>query len=699
MSLLLLTGARDHPHAETICSEPGTLQQATFESAILGNPLDYAVYLPPCYTTAMRYPVIYLLHGSNRTHEHWPSLGIVEALDRGISAGAYPPLIVAMPHGSWIANENRFAGTLTWSSILLSEFMPHLEANYAASTDPTQRAIGGISRGGFWAYNIALRYPEQFAAVGGHSAFFDPGHFPAEYNPLDLARTAPSIDGLRLWLDRGVDDYAWYGLDLMGAALNARGIPHTYTIYPEGEHADAYWAAHLDDYLTFYTADWTVEAVELPTIAHSFDVSQGDLFLPAAAFGTLRDDLSGDRLLRVYAGTLDFDLVLDESTAAALRGHGVGLNAETRVVPDAALIETLWGERDSYTLIAFDALAPALRPLTVDGVLPFDDDLTRYPFIFEAAQPNYARAALARMLFSGVTAPSRASLPVIDANGVDWLTSGIADVTRRADWYHTSLEISFTEGCPASDEPVIGGLCGKAAHFGLFDALGTDIIELTGNHNLDYGVNAYLGTLDLIDTAGFARVGGGATLDEARQPLTLDTAGGRVALLACNWNGPDYALATVERPGAAFCTLDWLRETIPALAADHDLVIVTVQYAEYNQRSPIQRQQNHLRTLADLGADVIIGTQAHIPQAFEFYPAADGRMVFIHYGLGNLFFDQTGPGFVDFFMDELLIYEGRLLGVHLLTGTIEERARPRWMTADERADLLRLTFEASGFNP
>ena len=71
---------------------------------------------------------------------------------------------------------------------------------------------------------------------------------------------------------------------------------------------------------------------------------------------------------------------------------------------------------------------------------------------------------------------------------------------------------------------------------------------------------------------------------------------------------------------------------------------------------------------------------------------------FIHYGLGNLFFDQmdmlaTRQAFVDTYV----IYDGRLLSVELWTGLIENWARPRLLTAEERADLLNTVFAASGW--
>jgi poly-gamma-glutamate synthesis protein (capsule biosynthesis protein) len=78
----------------------------------------------------------------------------------------------------------------------------------------------------------------------------------------------------------------------------------------------------------------------------------------------------------------------------------------------------------------------------------------------------------------------------------------------------------------------------------------------------------------------------------------------------------------------------------------------------------------------------------------EFYKGA-----FIHYGLGNLFFDQyylglpTSQGF----LDRHVFYDGRYLGVEPLGILFIDFARPRPMTRQERTVLLRSVFEASGW--
>lgn len=724
LALLFTLPAHSFTGWQPCAATAGTVERGSYRSEIAQTTMYYSVYTPPCYDSTTRtYPILYLMHGSNEDDGHWLRLGLKELLDTGISDGTLPPVIVALPFGEWIANQNQF-DRVSWSTVFLETFMPLVEGRYRVDAERGGRAIGGISRGGFWAFHLAFRHPDLFSSVGGHSAFFDDYHAPPEYNPLRLAQTAPNLDTLRIWLDRGRDDYARQHLDLMHERLRQRGIAHEYRLYPEGQHNNAYWRQHVLDYLRFYTAAWqpTPPPAALPvmfatntpasviTPPPAAPTPSGDglaLFLPAVSFPSLQAWLRVDRLQAIRDGQHDAKLTLDETTAAALRQLGISLSPQTAVVPDDALLNTLWRDRTRFTLLAFDRLSPRYRVLSLaldasdtpaHPLDLLDSGAEIYPFAFRDGPPNFFPDRLTRLLLSGVTALTRNTRTALDRLGVPAAASGIQAYTARVDFFHTSNEVSFSPGCPQSDEPPLGAFCSKQDHFELFDRLGLDIVELTGNHNNDYGFSAYLDTLAWYRERGIQTVGGGEDLNQAQQPLALEHHGNRIIMVACNWAGPYYALASATRPGAAPCDWNWFRAHLPALASDSDLLVVTVQHQEFEEYLPTPQQRQDFRGLADLGADVVIGTQAHKPQTMEFYTTARGTQAFLHYGLGNLFFDQPFWGNMRFFMDQLFIYDGRLLGLDLFTGIIDDLARPRPMTADEQFNFLAFMFNAqAGF--
>ncbi|GAB4576117.1 MAG: hypothetical protein Kow0077_30990 [Anaerolineae bacterium] len=224
------------------------------QSRVAGRDMPYRVYVPPCYFELQRrYPVVYLLHGAGETERQWEELELQERLDSGIVLGQYPPMIVVMPYGGSLLPDNDFDSDVPpMEAYLLDELIPRIETDFCVWEDRDHRAIGGISRGGFWALSIAFRHPERFGAVGAHSPALDTSRTPADFNPLNLSMSAPFIDTLRIYLDTGAKDPVRPEVDQLSTNLVRRQIPHDYVINPLGEHTDEYWAAHLPDYLAFY---------------------------------------------------------------------------------------------------------------------------------------------------------------------------------------------------------------------------------------------------------------------------------------------------------------------------------------------------------------------------------------------------------------------------------------------------------------
>jgi enterochelin esterase-like enzyme len=230
------------------------VQHATLTSAIAGGEHAYSAYLPPCYASSgNRFPVLYLLAGNIHDEDKWLELGLPDAANAAIMSNLIPPLLIIMPDGGWVAN-NTSGGPGSYESLILDELIPHIEGTYCASPVPEARAIGGLSRGGYWALEIAFRFPERFVSVGGHSAaLLDTFAGPA-LNPQFTA-LSNELGDLRIYLDIGSDDYLRTNTIRLHEDMRRAGVPHEWHLN-EGRHEDAYWAAHVSDYLSWYGIPW-----------------------------------------------------------------------------------------------------------------------------------------------------------------------------------------------------------------------------------------------------------------------------------------------------------------------------------------------------------------------------------------------------------------------------------------------------------
>ncbi len=271
-SVSTLPSASPAPTATAVATrctaKHGTVVDRSYASKVAGLTVRYRVYLPPCYATSgRRYPYVILLHGSLDNQTEWTDiLHVNTVLDAGITAGQLAPMILVMPGGGDLANTATFTAGKSYESVILSEIVPRVEKEFATFGTRAGREIGGISRGGFWAFSIAFRHPDLFAAVGGHSPFFWPTNAPPSANPLNLAKSVHFEAGERprIWVDAGAQDYAMPNITPFVESLEERHIAHQFVLYPTGRHEVAYWRSHVKTYLAFYGKAWPKDADDLP---------------------------------------------------------------------------------------------------------------------------------------------------------------------------------------------------------------------------------------------------------------------------------------------------------------------------------------------------------------------------------------------------------------------------------------------------
>ncbi len=161
-----------------LCPAAGAsdIVHSAFSSNTLNRDYVYNIYLPDGYgSLALRYPVLYLLHGYLGTENSWVDRGkIQETADTLIQAGKIHPQIIVIPADpkSWWADSAEDKALTAF----IADLVPHIDESYRTIANRDGRSIGGYSAGGFGAVNIALQHPQMFAAAASLS--------PAVYTPV-----------------------------------------------------------------------------------------------------------------------------------------------------------------------------------------------------------------------------------------------------------------------------------------------------------------------------------------------------------------------------------------------------------------------------------------------------------------------------------------------------------------------------------
>jgi len=171
----------------------------------------------------------------------------------------------------------------------------------------------------------------------------------------------------------------------------------------------------------------------------------------------------------------------------------------------------------------------------------------------------------------------------------------------------------------------------------LKEHLGVDVVSLANNHSLDYGVDAFLDTLDHLDEWGIGRVGGGRNIEEAAKPYIAEVQGKTIAIFGASQVAPSHAWYALEnRPGQLMAyDTKIIDEAITKAKALYDYVIVFIHWGDERVFEPERLQVQAAHNMIQAGADAIIGSHPHVIQTFEIYQGKP-----IVYSLGNFLFNN-----------------------------------------------------------
>ena len=274
--------------------EAGRVERIEYASTVTNTKRPAMVYLPPGYSSARKYPVLYLLHGIGGNERHWTQFGAADAiLDNLIAEKKAVPMIVVMPHGR-ASNEpetNLFGGRgrrgqgggdangagaarggadtgqaagaparggraaggagngmgvefqayAAFERELIADLVPHIEANYSAQSSREQRALAGLSMGGGQSLNFGLGNLNTFAWVGGFSSA------PNTSQPAQLVKDAAAArTQLKLlWVSCGDQDSLFNISENVHKYLDEQKVPHVWHIDLGGGHTFPVWKNNL----------------------------------------------------------------------------------------------------------------------------------------------------------------------------------------------------------------------------------------------------------------------------------------------------------------------------------------------------------------------------------------------------------------------------------------------------------------------
>lgn len=244
----------------------GTVSKVWYHSDGLGMDRRLTVYTPAGYeNSGKRYPVFYLLHGMGGDENAWSELGrTAQIMDNLIAQGKAEPMIVVMTNGNAALEAAPGESSLGFAAPSMQlpktmegtfetyfpEVVKFIDKNYRTKSNKKNRAIAGLSMGGFHSMHISKQYPDMFDYVGLFSAAIMPsGEVTSPiYQDIEgkLAVQFAKKPAL-YWIAIGDKDFLYQANSDYRKLLDSKGYPYKY--YETGEgHIWKNWRIYLTEF-------------------------------------------------------------------------------------------------------------------------------------------------------------------------------------------------------------------------------------------------------------------------------------------------------------------------------------------------------------------------------------------------------------------------------------------------------------------
>ncbi len=246
----------------------GSVSKVWYNSPTLSMNRRMTVYTPAGYeSSGKRYPVLYLLHGMGGDENAWNELGrATQILDNLIAQGKAEPMIVVMTNGNadleatpgesslgYVVPTTRLAKTMEGSfETHFPEVVKFIDKNYRTKANKKNRAIAGLSMGGFHSLHISKQYPDMFNYIGLFSAAIWPNkNATSEIYQNTEAKLATQFakKPALYWIAIGKTDFLYKANADFRKVLDDNKYPYEY-FETEGGHIWRNWRIYLSEFAT-----------------------------------------------------------------------------------------------------------------------------------------------------------------------------------------------------------------------------------------------------------------------------------------------------------------------------------------------------------------------------------------------------------------------------------------------------------------
>lgn len=209
-----------------------------------------------------------------------------------------------------------------------------------------------------------------------------------------------------------------------------------------------------------------------------------------------------------------------------------------------------------------------------------------------------------------------------------------------ADIFMLNNEFTYTDRGEPTPEKTFT-FRSKPENAAMLHELGVDIVSLANNHAYDYGEISLLDSLATLERIDMPYVGAGRNLAEASRTVYFHAGDQKIAYISGTQierlTPPDTKGATENAPGVFRCLTETeIFDKITEAKENSDFVVVYIHWGTEKTDELDWAQPGMAKSLAEAGADLIIGDHPHVLQ-----PLANVNDTPVIYSVGNYWFNSS----------------------------------------------------------
>ncbi len=233
----------------------GKVEQATYKN-YAGADKRMHLYLPPDYNKNTSYPVLYLNHGGGGDDANWSSEDPKRGgnaqfiLDNLIAAGKAKPMLIVMPdtHGCASATPSAPGKDDACTQEYLKDIIPYVDSHYRTKANRENRALAGLSMGGFVVLHTGLPHLDTFSELyvysSGHINQQDLKQFDENFSPMLKDPKTNDLFRVPFYMAAGETDIALNNGQKVMALFNQYGV-RNFWVLSTGGHEWPNWRRYL----------------------------------------------------------------------------------------------------------------------------------------------------------------------------------------------------------------------------------------------------------------------------------------------------------------------------------------------------------------------------------------------------------------------------------------------------------------------